>query len=95
MPEFEPRPVGVTTKDKDNDDDQGGNMPIWIFKEKFNQEEILCHRGTTGEECVAGPFVRRDQANKSKKVHPLKVKDTMSRVYKSTIKDFQKKNSTL
>ena len=26
-------------KDKDNDDDQGGKIPAWIFEEKSNQQE--------------------------------------------------------
>ena len=26
-------------KDKDNDDDQGGDIPTWMFERKSNQEE--------------------------------------------------------
>ena len=38
----------------------------------------------TKEECIAGPVVMRPQANKSDKVHPLKVKEAMSSVDEST-----------
>ena len=51
--------------------------------------------GATGEECVAGAVVTRAQAKKSDKVHPLKVKEAMSSVDKSTIKNLQKKDSAL
>ena len=37
----------------------------------------------------------KTQAKKSDKVHPLKVKEAMSRVDNSTIENFQKKDSTL
>ena len=36
-----------------------------------------------------------DQAKKSDQIHPLKVREAMSSVYKSSIKDLQKKASTL
>ena len=49
----------------------------------------------TEEKCVAGPVVTRAQAKKSDKVHPLKVKEAMSSVNKSTIENLQKKDSTL
>ena len=51
--------------------------------------------GATEEKCVAGPVVMRAQAKKSDKVHPLKVKEAMSSVDKSTIENLQKKDSTL
>ena len=51
--------------------------------------------GATEEKCVAGPVVTRAQAKKSDKVHPLKVKEAMSSVDKSTIENLQKKDSTL
>ena len=51
--------------------------------------------GATEEKCVAGPVVTRAQAKKSDKVHPLKVKEAMSSVDKSTIEILQKKDSTL
>ena len=44
--------------------------------------------------CVAGLVLARAQAKKSGKIHPLKVKEAMSSVDKSTIKDLQK-DSTL
>ena len=108
-------------KDKDNDDDQGGDLPAWMFKrsKQKTEESALNERdskkkpaqpkenddrarrnikvieGATEEECVAGPAVTRAQAKKSDKVHPLKVKEAMSNVDKSTIEDLQKKDSTL
>ena len=51
--------------------------------------------GATGEKCVAGPVLTRAQAKKSDKIHPLKVKEAMSSVDKSTIEDLQKKDTTL
>ena len=108
-------------KDKDNDDDQGGDIPAWMFK-RFNQKteksaprkrdskkkpaqpkenedcaerNMKVKEGATEEECVARPAVTRAQANKSDKVNPLKVKEAMSSVDKSTIEDLQKKDSTL
>ena len=47
------------------------------------------------EKCVTGPVLTRVQAKKSDKIHPLKVKEAMSSVDKSTIEDLQKKDSTL
>ena len=52
-------------------------------------------KGATEEKCVAGPVVTRAQAKKSDKVHPLKVKEAMSSVDKSTIENLQKKDLTL
>ena len=45
-------------------------------------------------ECVTGPVMTRAQA-KSDKVHPLKVKEAMSSVDKSTIENLWRKDSTL
>ena len=109
-------------KDKDNDDDQGGGIPAWMFK-RSNQEKTVksaprkrnskkkpaqpkeiddgakriekVKEGSTEEENVAGPVVTRAQTKKSDKVHPLKVKEAMSSVDKSTIENLQKKDSTL
>ena len=51
---------------------------------------------TTEGKCVAGPVLTRAQAKKSDKIHPLKVKEAMSSVDKTTIEDLhQKKDSTL
>ena len=52
-------------------------------------------KGATEEDCVAGPVVTRAQAKKSDKVHPLKFKEAVSSVDKSTIENLQKKDSTL
>ena len=46
--------------------------------------------GATEEECVADPVVMRTQAKKNDKVNPLKVKEAMSSVDKSTIENLQK-----
>ena len=109
-------------KDKDNDDDQGCDIPAWMFK-KSSQEKteksapkkrdsktkpaqlkenddrarqsMKVKAGATEEECVARPIVKTAQDKKSDKVHPLKVKETMSSVDKSTIETLQKKDSTL
>ena len=103
-------------KDKDNDDNQGGHIPAWMFrrsnqkteksapkerdskKKPAQPKEIDDHarrnvkvKGTTEEKCVAGPVVTRAQAKKSDKVHPLKVKEAMSSVDKSTIENLQKR----
>ena len=51
--------------------------------------------GATEEKCVAGPVVTRAHPKKSDKVHPLKVKEAMSSIDKSTIENLQKKDSTL
>ena len=45
--------------------------------------------------CVAGPVVTRDQAKKSDKIHPIKVKEAMSSVGKSTTDHLQKKDTIL
>ena len=108
-------------KDKDNDDNQGGDIPAWMFRrsnqktEKSTPKErdskkkpaqpkenddsarrnVKVKEGATEEKCVAGPVVTRAQAKKSDKVHPLKVKEAMSSVDKSTIENLQKKDSTL
>ena len=108
-------------KDKDNDDNQGGDIPAWMFRrsnqktEKSTPKErdskkkpaqpkenddrakrnVKVKEGATEEKCVAGPVVTRAQAKKSDKVHPLKVKEAMTSVDKSTIENLQKKDSTL
>ena len=113
--------TSVGNKDKDNDDDQGGDIPAWMFKRSNQKTEnsapkkrdskkkpaqpkenddragpnMKVKEGAAEEECVAGPAVTRAQAKKSDKVHPLKDKEAMSSVDKSTIEDLQKKDSTL
>ena len=59
------------------------------------RQNVKVKEGATEEECVAGKVVTRAQAKKSDKVHPLKVKETMSSVDKSTIENLQKKDSIL
>ena len=58
-------------------------------------EDIKVQEGTTEGKCVAGPVWTRAQAKKSDKIHPLKVKEAMSSVDKTTIENLQKKDSTL
>ena len=58
-------------------------------------EDIKVLEETTEGKCVAGPVLTRSQAKKSDKMHPLKVKEDMSSVDKTTIEDLQKKDSTL
>ena len=108
-------------KDKDNDDNQGGDIPAWMFRRSNQKTEksapkerdskkkpaqpkeiddrarrnVKVKEGATEEKFVAGPVVTRAQAKKSEKVHPLKVKEAMSSVDKSTIENLQKKDSTL
>ena len=105
-------------KDKDNDDNQGGDIPARMFKRSNQKTEksapkerdskkkpaqpkendvwnVKVKKCATEEECVAGPAVTRALAKKSDKVHPLKVKEAMSIVDKSTIENLQKKDSTL
>ena len=108
-------------KDKDNDDNQGGDIPAWMFRRSNQKTEksapkerdskkkpaqpkeiddrarrnVKVKEGATEEKCVAGPVVTRAQAKKSDKVHPLKVKEPMSSVDKSTVENLQKKDSTL
>ena len=58
-------------------------------------EDIKVQEGTTEGKCVAGPVLTRAQAKKRDKIHPLKVKEAMSSVDKTTIEDLQNKDSTL
>ena len=64
-------------------------------KKKPATEDIKVLEETTEGKCVAGPVLTRAQAKKSDKIHPLKVKEAMSSVDKTTIEDLQKKDSTL
>ena len=108
-------------KDKNNDDNQGGDIPAWMFRSSNQKTEksapkvrdskkkpaqpkgnddrargnVKIKKGATEEKCVAGPVVTSSQAKRSDKVHPLKVKEAMSSVDKSTIENLQKKDSTL
>ena len=42
-------------------------------------EDIKVPEGTTQGKCIAGPVLARAQAKKSYKIHPLKVKEAISR----------------
>ena len=53
-------------------------------------EDIKVLEETTEGKCVAGPVLTRAQVKKSDKIHPLKVKEAMSSVDKTTIEDLQK-----
>ena len=61
----------------------------------LREESMKIKEGATEEECVAGQVVTRAKAKKSHKVHPLKVKEAMFSVDKSTMENLQKKDSTL
>ena len=89
-----------TSAGNNNDDDnQGGDMPSWMFKDEPNRklrmesqrrnqpssrkmikQDVKVQEGTMEGKCVAGPVLTIDQAKKSDKVHPLKVKEAMSSV---------------
>ena len=58
-------------------------------------EDIKVPEGITEGKCVAGPVLTRAQAKKSDKIYPLKVKEAILSVDKTTIEDLQKKVSTL
>ena len=58
-------------------------------------ENIKAKEDTTEGKRVAGPVLTRAQVKKSDKNHPLKVKEAMSSVDKTTIEDLQKRDSTL
>ena len=55
------------------------------------RQNVKVKEGATEEKCVAGPVVTRAQAKKSDKVHPLKVKEAMSSVDKSSEEGFDSK----
>ena len=97
-----------------DDDNQGDDMPSWIFKDESNREETKnrdskkkpaqlkktdnhLHKmskfqeGTLEGKCVTGPVLTRAQTKKSDKIHPLKVKEAMSSVDKSTKEDFRRR----
>ena len=69
-------------------------QPRRVDQKKTTQSKPDSSQGRQ-RSCVAGPVVTRAQAKKSDKVHPLKVKEAMSSVDKSTIENLQKKDSTL
>ena len=72
-------------KDKDNDDDQGGDISAWMFKKSIQKKtEKSAPKKRDSKKKPAQPK-ENAQAKKSGKVHPLKVKEAMSSVDKSTI----------
>ena len=55
-------------------------------------EDIKVPEGTTEGKCVAGvPVLTRAQMKKSDKIHPLKVKEAMSSVAKTTTEEFRRR----
>ena len=64
-------------------------------KKKDNRATKDVQEGTREGTCVVGPVLMRAQAKMSDKIHPLKHKEGMSNVDKSTIDHLQKKDSTL
>ena len=56
-------------------------------KDNHATQDVKVQEGSTEEKCVAGPVITRAQAKKSDKIHPLKVKEAMSSVNKTTIED--------
>ena len=60
-----------------------------LAKDKYYKED------TKEGKCVAVQVLTRPQAKKTDKTHPIKIKEAVSSVDKSTIEDLQKKDSTL
>ena len=81
---------GVQQRGTQNRDTQ--KKPAQIKKnDNRATQDVKVQEGTTEGKCVAGPCLTRDQIKKTDKIHPLKVKEAMSSVGKSTIEDLQKK----
>ena len=59
------------------------------------RQDVRIQEVATKEKCVAVPVLTRAQVKKSDIIHPLKVKEAMSSVDKSTIANLQKKDFTL
>ena len=114
MPKARTRTNGGNNNDGDN---QGGDMPSWMFKQVFNRgktknraskkkparikkngnraiQDVRVQEDITEGKCVAGPCLTRAQVKKTDKIHPIKVKEAMSSVDKSTKEELQK-DSTL
>ena len=83
-------PVGCSNRGKTKNRDSKAK-PAQI-KKNFNRatQDVKVQEGTTEEKCVAGPVLARAEEKKSDKIHPLKVKEAMSNVDKTTIEDLQK-----
>ena len=89
---FKEVPNTLKTKNRDSKK----KKPAQIKKnDNRATQDVKVQEGTTEEKSVAGPVLMRAQVKKSDKIHPLKVKEAMSSVDKSTIEDLQKKDSTL
>ena len=58
-------------------------------------QDVKVQEGTTEGKCVTEPVLTRAQAKWIDKIHPIKVKEAMSSVDKTTIDDLQKIDSTL
>ena len=54
------------------------------------QDVRKVQEGTTEGKCVAGPVLTRAQVQKSDEINPIKVKEAMSSVDKSTIEDLRR-----
>ena len=55
--------------------------------ENHSTQDVKVKEGITEGKCVAGLVLTRAQMKKHDKIHPLKVKEAMSSVDKSTIED--------
>ena len=59
------------------------------------EQDVKFQEGATEGKCVAGPVLISAQVKKSDNIHPLKVKEAMSSVDRSTLENPKKKDSTL
>ena len=96
-------------KDKDNDDDQGGDIPAWMFKRSNQKTEKSAPKERDSKKKPAQPKENDDRARRYVKVKEgategkcvagpvvtrAQAKESMSSVDKSTIENLQK-DSTL
>ena len=86
-------------KDSNSKESKKGDLkknPAQLKKNDYHAtQDVKVQEGTMEGKCVAGPVLTSAQVKKSDKINPLKVKEAMSSVDKSTIEDLQKKDSTL
>ena len=54
---------------------------------KMITQEVKVQECTTEGKCIAGPCLTRTLAKKTDRIHPIKVKEAVSSVDKSTIED--------
>ena len=89
----------MTTKESNREKTKNRDSKKKPAKLKKNNNHatqyVKVQEGTMERKCDAGPVLTRAQAKKSDKIHPLKVKEAMSSVNKSTTEGLQKKDSTL